>query len=206
MMMMHSDGNVVSSPVFNERMAQALDPLTVGMGMGTMIDTTEGPMLVESLRPGHEVIALDGTAVRVMAVSGHLDGQLPEDMAHVVVRAGVLGATQDICLGADQHVLLCHMLVAALFGHPAALIRVRRLVDGNRVVQQLGPVPLALLWLDRPAVVQAGGLFLCSATRTGEALPYPELTGSDARCVGESGLFVRRPGERNGRTAFRIIE
>lgn len=129
----------------------------LGLPMGTTVLTLDGALPVEHLTPGDRVVTRAGVrrlaAVTVTAV---------RDAAMVAVAPGALGHDRPdwpLLLPAAQTVLVRDWRAQAMFGAPAALVPVARLVDGTFLVHQMvAEVRLFALHFDAPAVVYADGV------------------------------------------------
>lgn len=163
-----------------------------GIAKGAVVSTALGFRRVEELVPGTLVVTRDDGLQAVTDIVALADqpAGAPTPMR---LETGVLGCQGGLHLGADQHVLLRHMLVGALFGHSEALIRVRYLRNDLQVVPANGGA-IYRIHLAGRFLIAANGVWL--ASHGPGDLPLPELR-HDAACVaGECGLFVRRPGDR----------
>lgn len=121
-----------------------------GVVAGTMVQTTEGPLAIESLFPGDRVRAQDGSWQEVLWVGTRtLTGaQLwaEPDLAPVRLTAGALGAgalgtgapSADVLLAPDHHVALCSARARALFGADRVLVRARDLLDSGGALRAMG--------------------------------------------------------------------
>lgn len=141
--------------------AQTVAPYALDLPRGTPVMTMQGVMPIEHLLPGDRVITRAG-AVPLVAVAA----LPPAPVAIVRVSARALGhdrPAEDICLPADQPILIRDWRAKALFGQLEAVVPLSRLIDGAYV--QAAPVatlPLIRLGLPRATVVQAAGLELAT--------------------------------------------
>lgn len=174
-----------------------------GISKGTMISTSLGSRRVEELVPGTFVVTRDDGLKPLTAVVAIADrpGGAPTPLRF---ETGVLGCRDGLILGADQHVLLRHMLVGALFGHSEALIPARYLRNDLQVAPSSSPRPLYQLHFDGRLLIEADGVWL--ASHGPGPLPRPALRHDEARAAGESGLFVRRPSEHRATRGIAIHE
>ncbi|MDB5658436.1 MAG: Hint domain [Cypionkella sp.] len=173
--------------------------LAEGIAAGSLILTSNGLLTIEELERGSLLQTQD---YGLLPLADVYSIAFDNDVVPQIMRisAGVLGAVQELYLGCAQHVALQHMLSAALFGVPTALIRIEALTSGDHVARATIEVQLYKIILTRRALIQVSGVWLSShAADATEALPYPELEGSDATTAGECGIFVRKTGERHAR-------
>lgn len=157
-----------TSPVRDESVpsngAHSQDSLSRNNGLlpGTRLLTLDGELPVEFLSPGDRIITRD-SGMAVLRDVRVMDA----DCETVTVRAGSLGHTRpdaDMVLPATQRVLVRDWRAEALFGMKAALVPVKRLVDGDFV--SVGPkrrMRLIQLVFDAPHILYADGLEVESA-------------------------------------------
>ena len=116
---------------------QLWDMKTSGLGPGTHVETTEGPVPIEWLSTTHRVVTRDNGPQPVLAVDKHI--LRPLDGAYVPL---VTVAPDAIGDGEPDHPLILpphHRLllegpdIALHFGTDAALCHVGHLVDGHAV-------------------------------------------------------------------------
>ncbi len=125
---------------------------------GTPIDTPGGPVAVEHLRAGDEVLAHDSwtatlRAVESFCVPGHGAG------AAVLIPSGILSATRNIRLSEQHRVLIDSPLAELWFAAPEVLVPAIALVDAG--VARRDPRPIEAyfhLLCDRHEILYVGGL------------------------------------------------
>lgn len=114
-------------------------------GAGTVIDTTRGPKLIETLTPGDMVWTADNGAQEVLWTGKRrMSGARLYAMPHlrpIRIRAGALGddlPDDDLLVSPEHRVLICGVHARDLFGTPEVLVRARDLIDEARVTQAPG--------------------------------------------------------------------
>jgi hypothetical protein len=134
--------------------------MAVGVAAGTVVMTADGALPVEFLVPGDRVVTRTGMArvACVRVTSGRMDVVriAPSTLGH--------GRPDDtVVMAAGQPVLLRDWRAQALFGAAQAVVPVARLADGTLVRKDRMEVRLFDLRLDRPGIVQAGGIEIACA-------------------------------------------
>jgi hypothetical protein len=138
-----------------------------GLMAGTRVVTSTGPVPVEHIRPGTEVVTADwGLAQvarnRVVEVSGARLCAMPT-VRPVRVSGGALGAgmpSAGLIVGPDQGLVIDGPEVRALYPQGPVIVAAQDLVavDGIGRVDGLTAVRLVVLELDLPACVMAEGV------------------------------------------------
>ncbi len=129
----------------------------VGLVEGTTVLTLRGAVPVESLRPGDRVITRAG-AMTLTSVTGRTEprGRL------VRISASALGSErpeEDMCVAADQPILVRDWRAPALAGAERAMIPAGRLADGEYIrAEARREVRIWTLGFARSAVIYAQGL------------------------------------------------
>jgi len=151
--------------------------LVEGMIAGTGVATPRGPVPVERLQPGAEVVTADWRLARVTAVveSRITGARLCAIRAARPVRvaAGALGAgvpAAGLVVGPDQQIVIDGPDVRVLFPCGPVVVAARDL-DGCPGLGRVEGLPVARLFvleLDRPACVMAEGVAV--VTGAGQAL------------------------------------
>lgn len=99
---------------------------------GTLIDTPDGPVPVEALRPGDFVFTLDDGPQPVRwAGSREIDAK--GDFAPICISAGSYGATEDVWLSPQHRVLVRDIWAELLFGESEVLVKAKDLVNDKTV-------------------------------------------------------------------------
>lgn len=186
------DGPVSS---FETTISDPFDEAPIGFGGDAQVSTDEGSRSVGSLVPGTRIQTRDHGLQPLLSVIALPDAPIGSPNP-VRLAEGVLGCRHRLHLGVGQPVLLRHWLTRALFGWDEALIRVGWLLNGDHVAAA-APVSLFLLRFASQQLISVSGVWLPTPGVDGFALP--ELVGDEARAAGESGIFVRRPGEQYAR-------
>lgn len=126
---------------------------------GTMIDTPDGPVAVETLTAGDLVMTLD-EGPQPVRWSGARETRGAGDFAPVCISAGTLGATCDIWLSPQHRVLIRDIWAELLFGEPEVLVKAKDLVNGTTVrrVETDRTVTYVHLLFDRHQILSSGGL------------------------------------------------
>lgn len=99
---------------------------------GTLIDTEEGPLPVETLRPGVGLLTRDNgfqplLARRTTGITANMIVQTPM-LAPVRIGAGTFGATQNIDVSGAHALLWCDVQAELLFGNAEVLVPARHLL------------------------------------------------------------------------------
>jgi hypothetical protein len=108
-----------------------------GLGAGTMVATPHGPVAVERLREGDEILTLGGDALPLRWVAPRVRLFLGRQ-APVVLRAPYFGLDHDICVTPETRVMRSGPVVEYLFGEDGCwcgpitwhLARARRATGG----------------------------------------------------------------------------
>lgn len=157
-----AERNVVApaSAVFEEAFA--------GFARGTLISTTEGPVAVEDLFPGMQIITSDNGPMPLLWVGSitvfpNLPELTEESVRLVRVNSESFGIGRpmpDLMLGPRARVLYRHERCREDFGVPAAFAPAHAFVDGEAMIEvhPVSPVRAYHIALDGQQVVQANGL------------------------------------------------
>ena len=139
-----------------------------GLSGGTEIQTLNGPIPVEFLRPGNRIVTRDA-GVQVLCgvrVTRH------EAAAQVTIRASSLGHARprrDLVVAPGQLILVCDWRAPELWGVARALVPALRLTDGRHVVEQAPRDFRAFeLIFDAPHLVYAEAAELAMTTGTAD--------------------------------------
>lgn len=186
---------------------------------GTQIETPAGPVAVEDLRPGMQVLTLDAGAQPVEWVGTRRVAGLGKQTPIEIV-AGGLGNPGPVQLSPQHRVLLGGAEVLARFGQPEVLAAVKHLVDGVTILprpcaevsyyhfllprhhivlasgvlaETLYPGPEALRALGRAASTLLDGRAAARHRGPGNYGPTarPVLRGREARSLASSGASLR---------------
>lgn len=125
---------------------------------GTLIDTPEGPVPVEDLRPGMTVCTRDHGAQPLRWI-GRQHHRAEGAFAPVRFMAGALGNTRDLLVSQQHRMLLTGWRAELLFGEPEVLAPARHLVNGDTIhLRHGGEVEYIHLLFDRHEIVTAEGI------------------------------------------------
>ena len=147
---------------------------------GTLIDTPDGAVPVETLRPGDMVMTKDDGPQPLRWI-GQRDVEARGTFAPIRIAADTFGRHDTVLLSPLHRVLIRDSLAEILFGEPEVLVAARDLVNdlGVRRIEG-GTVNYVHLLFDRHQVIYSGGL------ETESFLPGPQTTSSfEAELVAE---------------------
>lgn len=168
---------------------------------GTLIDTPDGPRLVEDLRPG-EVVTTLANGSRPLRWVGRRQVAPVELLAHpglcpVEFVAGAIGNDRALLVSPQQRILIDDWRAEVYFGEDRVLVAAQALVDDQaaRVVLPTGGIDYVSLLCDRHEVLLAEGA-LSESFHPGEAgLAMLGRSERDEVCAlfAEADLLRRRP-------------
>ena len=179
-------------------------PGPVCFAAGTVIDTLEGGIAVEDLKPGARVRSKDQgmsvlRAIRVVTFGASML-RLAPNLRPVVIPAGVLGNTRVLRVSPPHRVLVSGWEPELLFGAAEVLVAARHLVGhgGVHIDARDRPVAYYHLLFDAHEVIRADGawsesLFLGEATDPLLALSSGWQTQPGLRLDGMAHAHVARP-------------
>jgi hypothetical protein len=135
---------------------------SVALTQGTMVQTQDGEIPVETLQPGDQIIT------RTQGFSSVLGIHKTRSLMHgVTFTAGSLGHTQpgrDLLLPINQQVLIRDWRARAMFGQPQAVVPAFELIDDEFIRDEgLQMLELCTLSFDRPHVIYAGGMEIATS-------------------------------------------
>ncbi|WP_170426418.1 Hint domain-containing protein [Ruegeria arenilitoris] len=104
---------------------------------GTLIDTPDGPRLVEDLKPGDLVSTADHGPQELQWV-GRTTVEAQGKLAPIRFDAGVLGLNAPLTVSPQHRMLVEDWRAPYLFGHPEVLIAAHCLVNGKTVTRVEG--------------------------------------------------------------------
>lgn len=134
---------------------------------GTLIATRDGPVAVEDLVPGQEIMTADGGAETLLwlgsmtlfpKTSAEVD---PARLVRLTADCFGLGRPMpDLVLGPHARILLNGARLRSRFGLEAAFAPVRALADGVAVIEvaPVAPITVFHLMLPRQAGIRAAGM------------------------------------------------
>lgn len=126
---------------------------------GTLIDTAQGPVPVETLTPGVLVRTRDNGSQPLRWI-GHTRRSARGRDAPVVFAKGALGDHDRIALSPCHRVLITSWRAELLFGTPEVLVKAKSLVDDNRIRPRAdgSTVHYVHLLFDRHEIICGNGL------------------------------------------------
>lgn len=174
-----------------------------GMDAAAIVESDRGDRQLRELSVGDRVRTLDdGFQVIVGLTCGPSE---PDDRTcPVTLEKGILGATEKVIFGPDQHVLIRGWLVSALYGVPEALVRIGRIAEygRTRLLRNSG-APLLRISFDRPQVITCSGVLVAILRDVPfgvrSDLARPALLPSSERSIAESGLCLDLTSRRRDR-------
>ncbi|THH38344.1 Hint domain-containing protein [Aliishimia ponticola] len=126
---------------------------------GCRVDTPDGPMLVEDIRPGQIVLTRDNGPMPVRWAG---TSRVKAEGKHRPVRiaAGSFGAQRDITVSPNHRILVCDIWAELLFGAPEVLVKAKDLVNHRTVcwADDLAEVTYVHLLLDSHQTLFSDGL------------------------------------------------
>lgn len=160
-----TDGQVLQSGTFvGSTFVNTQGPLLVSQlgppcfTPGTLIDTAEGRVPVEHLRPGVAVLTRDHGAQPLRWI-GRQRHHAAGAFAPVRFMAGALGNTRDLLVSQQHRMLITGWRAELLFGEPEVLAPARHLVNGDTIhLQPGGEVDYIHLLFDRHEIITAEGI------------------------------------------------
>ncbi|WP_306151930.1 Hint domain-containing protein [Roseovarius sp. MMSF_3281] len=183
-----------------------------GFARSTLIQTTNGPVAIEDLLPGDQVVTAEYGPTRLLWVGSmtlvpKANGDTPPEsrMTRVMPEAFGMGKPMsNVMFGPGARLLTPAARLRQHMGNEPVLAPVRHLVDGNSVIEITPPRPVTVyhLCLEKHATINAGGLWVES---------YHPGSGFE-RKMGEKmlGLFlsffphIRAPHEFGGLSHLRL--
>lgn len=145
-----------ATPLFEEAFS--------ALARGAVVQTEDGPVAVEDLRPGLRALTTDGprtiTWIGTMTLYPEAD---PSEAVLTRITAEAFGPGRpaaDLVLGPHARLCLRDARLRARTGLPAAFAPVRAFVDGDGVVALCPATPVSVyqLALDRQAALRVSGL------------------------------------------------
>lgn len=174
---------------------------------GTLIDTPDGPRLIEELEVGDLVTTLDNGSqvlrwIGRRTVSPHEMAACP-DLCPIRFETGAIGNTRPLLVSPQHRMLLDDWRAEVYFGEEQVLIAAKALVNGQTIRQVLPdrPVTYCHLLFDRHEVILAEGA-LSESFHPGE-VGLGTLDAAQRQEI--ASLFPQMPVERR-RAAFRIVK
>ncbi|UYV38542.1 Hint domain-containing protein [Rhodobacteraceae bacterium D3-12] len=127
------DGQITGSENSDGLFSSELNVLaTVCFARGTLIDTPQGPRLIETLQPGDLVNTLDAGPQAIRWIGG-VNTPARGVNAPVHIRAGALGNTRDLRVSQNHRMLLTGPHAELLFGQPQVLVPAKFLVNDSTI-------------------------------------------------------------------------
>ncbi len=159
-----TDGKVLQSGTFvSSTFVTTQGPLDVGdlgppcFTPGTLIETPDGPRLVEDLQPGDMVTTADHGAQPLLWV-GSTRVEARDKLAPIRFEAGVLGLDRPLTVSPQHRMLVADWRAPYLFGHSEVLIAAHCLVNDDTVTRvESDEVEYIHLLFSRHEIVIANG-------------------------------------------------
>ena len=132
-----------------------------GLISGTTVMTTSGTIPVENLKVGDHVVNPDMSTAVLRDIHVTVAA-----IATIKIKAGALGHTspqRDLILGPDTLVHVRDWRAQALFGADAAIVKAKRLIDGEFILKQpVKSLTVYELVFDNQRLLYADGLEIAS--------------------------------------------
>lgn len=134
--------------------------------IGTLIETADGPVPIESLRPGHRVRVRDNGLQPVRRIGRRrldaVDLAAAPHLRPIRIRAGSLGAgapSRDLTVSPQHRILLRSKIALRMFGTAEVLVAAKQLcqIDGIDVVDDADEVTYFHMLFERHEIVFANG-------------------------------------------------
>lgn len=182
---------------------------SVNFARGTLIDTPHGPLAIERLEEGDEVLTRDGgiQLIKRVAMKRYcgLELVLNPQLRPVCIQAGALlgGLPGTDLIVAQRHRLLLNDWRAAyLFGEEEILVPAKSLLNGRNVTVACPETGIDYLQLelDQPDLISANGLWAEACARDHDVVQLPEPKPS------ASETYENRPfsGDNSGSYAAKL--
>ncbi len=126
---------------------------------GTLIDTPNGPVRVENLRPGDLVLTLDN-GVQPIRWVGSREIEAKDNFAPIRICAGSYGAEADVLLSPQHRVLIRDIWAELLFGDSEVLVKAKDLVNDKTVRREESEMTVTYVHLlfDQHNILTSSGL------------------------------------------------
>jgi hypothetical protein len=126
---------------------------------GTLIDTPNGKVAIEALKPGDEVLTCDNGAQRVRWI-GQTERRAMGDDAPVVFDRNACGTHDALELSPNHRVLVSSPLAELYFASHQVLVKAKDLVNGRTIRRRRdgAPVHYVHLLFDRHEIIHGNGL------------------------------------------------
>lgn len=126
---------------------------------GSLIETPDGPRMVQDLAPGDLVITAQ-SGPQPVRWAGRTTVAAMGDLAPIVITAGTLGNTADLIVSPQHAVLLNDWRAELLFGQDEVLVRAVDLLGMDGVYRKAGGiVTYCHILMDAHHLVQSGGVW-----------------------------------------------
>lgn len=138
-----------------------VDPGDTGLACfaeGTVLDTADGPRLIESIQSGDLVMTRDGGAQPVRWIGARTVSAMGQ-FAPICISKGVLGAQENVYVSPLHRMLVRGWRAELLFGEAEILVPAKSLINGDTVYRSPRPnVRYVHLLFDRHHIVTSSGL------------------------------------------------
>ena len=146
---------------------------------GTMIETADGQVRIEDVRPGMMVRTLDHGSQPVRwigrTVLGGKDRQIPDNLRPIRIKAGALGEntpSHDLSVSPQHRILVKSRIAQRMFGTDEVLVPAKQLlqVDGVDIDRNASHVEYYHMMFDQHQLVRSNGALTESLYLGAEAL------------------------------------
>ncbi|MCH2163041.1 MAG: Hint domain-containing protein [Marinovum sp.] len=157
---------------------------------GTLIDTADGPIAVETLRPGIQVPTRD-QGLQTIRWVGRRTVSTTGANVPIRIAKGTMGAVRDLVLSSQHRVLIQDVWATLMFGEDEVLVKAKDLINDHSVrpVTDMDEITYVHILFDTHQIVMANGVACESylpgpatmkqfdrSTQTEIVLLFPELT------------------------------
>lgn len=173
---------------------------------GTLIDTPDGKVAIEALKPGDEVLTCDNGVQQVRWI-GQTERRAMGDDAPVVFDRNACGTHDALELSPNHRVLVSSPLAELYFASHQVLVKAKDLVNGRTIRRRRdgAPVHYVHLLFDRHEIIHGNGLASESYhpgeqtlrsfdAETGAELQrlFPELLETGPEAYGQTARYTLR--------------
>jgi len=208
-----TDGSILSNAVF-----QSSDFVTVstqqpvsgpgGLGpscftAGTLIETVDGPRLIETLHAGDQIVTAD-SGLQTLLWVGMTEVRAVGDFAPIHFEAGAIGNDRPLLVSPQHRMLVTDWQAQLFYGEAEVFVAAKHLVNGSTITRQEGgSVRYMHLLFAQHEIVKAEGAWSESF------FPEQAMTEADPDMVRELELFapqMLRPDHKGWELARRQVK